>query len=328
MTKQNIKNSKNSEKAAALLALHADKGGVFGRCLRPEEMAALVDNSCTKEERETFMHHLSCCQKCYEEWLALTPLTDHKTRKAPVYHLSKVKKYSFVGSALAVAASIVVFLNISQPPSLLMDKPSEKVSLMQSVNEAMVPQIEKKTEPVTEPVKDEKPVLKKMAKPVYRAPVVEALRRKERLDQSDVPTDVEDEIGRQGDRQVNEVSALAVQSATSARPEAASDQVSPRFAKNNGSREMVGAGDAFMDIDSWLEQLRENCHSDRQDVDYWSGMYLLGTKILENQASSLPKETREKVSSALLLLNKMKTQSVTEQCRQLLVLLAQDEESR
>ena len=123
------------------MALTADKGQRAGRCLLAEEMAVLVDAKCGKEQLAIYMQHLSECEKCYKEWLTLKKLADHKTGgEGRAYRLSRIKKYSLLGSALAVAATVAVFINISPPPSFFSDKSLEQAELKQPRSESALPQ--------------------------------------------------------------------------------------------------------------------------------------------------------------------------------------------
>ena len=306
---RNFKNRKKLEKAAALLALIADKEGGQGRCLLSEEMAALVDMSCEKEELAIFMQHLSRCEKCYEEWLTLKKLDKMEKNgarnagKGSVYRLSRFKKYSFIGSALAVAASVAVFLNISSPPYISLDKSFKEVVPMQSGRESAVPQFKLETE--------EMDVEAEMEQAVPMAPIAVDSISKERLENRGMPIDTSD------------VSRQKVQGSASP----ATKEV-PRAAKKATPAEVAGVGDMVMDVDSWLEQLQKNCISGKQEADFWSEMRLHGQQILEKQMGSLPRNKEIKVVTALALLGELGTQSVTDQCRQLLAVLAEDGESR
>lgn len=308
-----FKNNKKVEKAAALIALSADKEGKHGRCLLPEEMAALVDATCTKEQREIFMQHLSGCENCYKEWLTLKTMDQKVGRKVGrkvgagvVYHLSRFKKYSYIGSALAVAASVVVFLNITHllPPAE--DKQFQKPVLMQA-------------QPASESVISES---KEMELPVPKSssPAASDGLVRERLENRDAVTGIED------------APALKMKGLS-----APTSRSVPQVAKKNKPAEVFGesstqinaevVGDAG-DIDSWLEQLQKNCLAGKQDADFWEKMRLLGEDIQKKQAGFLPKDKEEKLSAVLVLLMEMDTKSVTSQCRQLLTLLAQEEKSR
>ena len=102
---------KKTETAAVLLALAADRGKVAGPCLSAEEMAALVDGRVKAPASAAYLAHLGSCGKCYEEWLLLkkgTPLGAPRR----LYGLHRIKKFSYIGSALAVAASIAIYLNV------------------------------------------------------------------------------------------------------------------------------------------------------------------------------------------------------------------------
>ncbi|MEA2116055.1 MAG: hypothetical protein U9P36_11840 [Thermodesulfobacteriota bacterium] len=90
-------------------------------------MACLVDNKCAAADQEQFYNHLAHCEICYHQWLELSELTatdnTQKSRKA-VQPLFQPRNLAWAGSALAVAASIVLFLNITgETPSPVLHKP-------------------------------------------------------------------------------------------------------------------------------------------------------------------------------------------------------------
>jgi hypothetical protein len=105
-------------------------------------------------------------------------------------------------------------------------------------------------------------------------------------------------------------------------------QAKQRMAKKSASTELVGESDTQQDIYSWLEQLQENCLAGRQEADFWQAMHLLGKELLSKQAGLLREQKEQKVSAALALLAGMGSHSVTDQCRQLLTVLAEEEKSR
>ena len=286
--KRNFKNNRKIEKAAALLALTADKGQKAGRCLLAEEMAVLVDAKCEKEQLAIYMQHLSECEKCYKEWLTLKRLADHKTGgEGRVYRLSRIKKYSLLGSALAVAASIAVFINISSPPSFFSDKSLEQALLKQPRSKSALPQ--------TAPPQAEMDSL-----------------TKEQLGNGEVPTT---DTGSLFMQKAKGISEPVVQSA-------------PRPTKKAAAEQVMADKYAPMDVDIWFAQIHKNCLFDNLDVDFWSKMHLEGKIILEKQAGSLSKNKEQKVSAVLDLLDKMDTEPITEQCRRLLDVLAEEEKSR
>lgn len=319
---RNFKNSQKTEKAAALLALAADNEGEHGRCLSPEEIAALVDTSCGKEKLAVFMEHLSYCETCYEEWLTLKKMDDHNLNipnKGRVYHLSKLKKYSFIGSALAVAASVVVFLNISQQPSSFKERSFQEAVLIPSEgesNKSLVPQFKLESEANDFEAEREPAVPRdQVVKEAVQGERYKQLKRLEQHEKKEMSTE-------SGDAARQTIKGMAAPAAQSV------PQAEHRMAKKSASTELVGESDKQKDIDSWLEQLQKNCLAGRQDADFWRGMHLQGKELLEKQASSLPGEKEQKVSAVLALLAGMEAESVTDQCRQLLAILAEEEKSR
>ena len=309
--KRNFKNRKKTEKAAALLALVADEGDDHGRCLLAEEMAVLVDSGCGKEELAIFMEHLSGCEKCYDEWLTLKKMADPNRSEGRAYRLSRFKKYSFIGSALAVAASVAVFLNISRLPDPFEDFSFEDAVPVHPESKSDVPQFKLETE-----VMD---LEAEMEQVVPRAQVVEQSLSKERLEKREIRTEFRD-AARQ---KITGMAAPVTQSVPQSVPQAV-----PQAAKKTAQAEVEVDGDTLMDVDSWLEHLQENCLADRQEADFWLIMQLRGKELLVKQVGSLPEEKEQKVSAVLALLDAMGPKSVTDQCRQLLAILAEEEKSR
>lgn len=281
----NFKNSRKAEKAIALLALSADKGAKPGRCLNPEEMAALVDSQCTKEELAIYMQHLSRCEQCYGEWLSLKTMDKMATSSAAggrTRPVSRLKKYGFIGSAMAVAASVVIFFNINQLPRMVQE-----------------------TEDSSAPAEA----------------VLEKSQESSAIQQFNHPTDTLNKartiapVEQDFDSQIKELSAPLPQAAAGA-------------AKKSEQAELSGRVSAQRDVDSWLKKLQKNCLSGRQEAEFWTSMAVEGQTILDKQAGFLPANKRDKLTAALALLHGMGTKPVTDQCRQLLALLAEQQKSR
>ena len=123
-----IEQKQKTDRQTALLALAATrKNTEETSCLTADEMACLIDNQCTADDQEQFYNHLVHCETCYRQWLELSELTAtgkiQKSRKA-IHTLFQPRNLAWAGSALAAAASIVLFLNITEEtPSPVMHKP-------------------------------------------------------------------------------------------------------------------------------------------------------------------------------------------------------------
>ncbi len=282
MTDANIKNSRKMDKATALLSLNADKSKKHqghGPCLLPEEMAALVDNTCAKEQRAVFLDHLSRCETCYGEWLTLKKMDDRQAGRGRLYRLSKIQKYSFIGSALAVAASVAVYLNIAPLPDTFLDSLSEESALVQPDSKPAAPTLTLDKEEEKSKAASENAVPMASETTVAPAKAVQTLQTSPEL---------------------------------------------PGTAKKMARSESAGAAGAPVDVDSWLAQVKEHCRVGNHDAQFWAKMHLQGKTMLAQQAGLLPQDTEEKMSAALRLLGEMDAADVTEQCRLLLELLAED----
>lgn len=109
---------KYSDRKAALLALAATAGnGEKTSCLTDDEMASLVDNQCSPIDHDKFINHLAHCEICYRHWLELSEVaaSENKTRSGKIIQgFFHSRNLAWAGSALAAAASIVLFLNLTE----------------------------------------------------------------------------------------------------------------------------------------------------------------------------------------------------------------------
>jgi len=78
-------------------------------------MAILVSGSCSERERRGYLAHLSGCGSCYRQWLRLSQFQAEegvRNKKIIAFRLLKRKNLAWAGSALAAAASLVLYLHI------------------------------------------------------------------------------------------------------------------------------------------------------------------------------------------------------------------------
>lgn len=284
LIKPNFKNSRKADKAAALLALSADQGAKPGRCLSSEEMATLIDKQCTGELRAIYLQHLSGCAQCYDEWLALLSI-DKMAGDLAVGDRQRrgrrIKKYGFIGSALTLAASVAIFLNLNHLPPLVQqteDRSAAETGVEKSLESTPGEQVKQQVD--------------RLKKARSMAPVAP----------ESVP-------------KMKEVAAPM--------PPAAAD-----MARTTGQAELYGDGTMGPEANSWLQALQKNCLAGRQDGEFWRDMAIQGQKIVDAKDSHLANDTKEKVTAALALVQAMVNQPITEQCRQLLSLLAQPPKSK
>ena len=111
-----MKSNDKQDRLTAILALSADQSQRLDtECLSPEDVALVVESKLTGDERQRWLEHLSLCDSCYQEWRLLK---EHRSahKKNIIIPIFKRVSYRHVGSTLALAATIAVFINIYEPP--------------------------------------------------------------------------------------------------------------------------------------------------------------------------------------------------------------------
>ncbi|MEN8190822.1 MAG: hypothetical protein ABFS19_13330 [Thermodesulfobacteriota bacterium] len=121
-----------SDKRLGLLALSTQDDPPKGVCPDGETLAALVEGSIVGEKRAELLEHVSACESCYRQWLELHQLLNSEKKPARILRFPR-RNLTRIGSALAAAASIALFLNIvmspepGQPPQLPQKPDREQV---------------------------------------------------------------------------------------------------------------------------------------------------------------------------------------------------------
>ncbi len=128
------------DRSLALLALTSKqddpKTKLKADCPSSEELALLMEKKeCDNFSQSDLFQHISHCTRCYEEWLALSiELSKTPTKKNRVTHIrhifSNTRNLTAAGSALAIAASITIFLAI--PPEEINDAEIYKAPVQRS----------------------------------------------------------------------------------------------------------------------------------------------------------------------------------------------------
>jgi hypothetical protein len=309
-TKRKIIDRHKTDEAMALLALAADKAAGSGHCLTADEMAMLVDGGCEKEDLARFRHHLGNCGKCYEEWLGLKKMQVVGSRRGRIIRLSRFQKYSYIGSALAVAASVVVFLNITPPRYSVDEKPVQEPAPRQQMSEPVLPQIHMEKEEIdsVQGMESGGPLGTQGA-----ADSVQEVRREKRAASKTA-------IVEEPQVKKKRLPAPAASMSRQAEEKAMSAEVFSNVARDG----IRSPSDSAADINSWLALLEAGCNAGRPELEFWSDMHLQGEQILKKQSGSLPEKTAEKMTTILRITEQMKSDSVIRLCRDILTLLAED----
>lgn len=175
-TKTSLTEKRKTERRLGLLATAAGQQQESGRCLTHEEMALLLESGdISIPEHQTLYSHLTTCEQCYQQWFILS--SENRKSGIKITKLFTHPRYMAVtGSALAIAASIIVFINIpqkqiiqtEQPPVTSLSTSAEETENFNEVETA--PGLQAQNEAVLE--KNSR-VSKKAMIPAIPAPVTE-----------------------------------------------------------------------------------------------------------------------------------------------------------
>lgn len=132
---ENIDEKRDGDRLAAHLALAVNQEAKKPEgCLSADQLADMAAHLCTPEERKAAIAHFAECRDCYDEWIAVSlslVAMDEGSRGWQRPALT-IRRLGYIGSALAIAASVVVFINIYRDQSaLLMTEPPARLEQVQ-----------------------------------------------------------------------------------------------------------------------------------------------------------------------------------------------------
>ena len=86
-------------------------------CLTNEQLASIAMGTSSPEEKKQAMAHFAECKKCYNALVAISfSIASVERSGGTSRSASTVRNLTWLGSAFAIAASVVVFLNIREVP--------------------------------------------------------------------------------------------------------------------------------------------------------------------------------------------------------------------
>lgn len=314
---------KNVETAAVLLALAADPEVAAGPCLTAEEMAALVGGRTTAPVSAVHLAHLGICGKCYEEWLFLKKETQLETPRRRLYDPHRLKKFSYIGSALAVAASIAVYLNVGNMADKVLEQavPDPVLTQDRPVSPAPPRPAALKSEKDQAPPSTGQNAAGSSAVPAAPARIREqAAAGPEPVPAS--PGGAEQFRAQRAKRLVGPPPAAGPAQSEDMAVKEAESAPAERMAAPAAAQE--GAGMA-----GWLAQLGEACRADRHGAEFWAELIDRGEGLRLDGTTASAEQQRLRRTTLLALLREMRDPvSETRQCRLILAELAKDVETQ
>lgn len=284
---------RKKDRLAAQLGLGAaGESQASGECLTADQLADVATNTCSVEERQAALAHFSSCQQCYDAWvgvsLSLVAMESGLQRgRKPLVSL---RNMGYLGSAVAIAASVVVFFNLQgdlletsvTPPARM------AVEQLQPRDSAVSPQ-------------GEAARIEQAVSPQAGAPPVAARKKLEpRPQEQPAGRQAAGAVGKSGQETEMEQSAPAV-----------ADQVRLRREADSG-----------ITADGWLSELEAVCRQEqyREEPELWTGLQARGKLALATAADPV---LRQRLTAVLALMTAITVPEEAEaQCRAILPLLA------
>lgn len=238
-----------------LLALSADKNHQTGPCVSDEGLAMFVEDNMDEEQRQKCMEHLAHCETCYNQWLFVKNVEEnHKRNILPL--LSK-KSYKYIGSSLALAASVVVFLNVYNPP-LVEVVPAPENAVM--LDEKSSDHIDSESGPAEERERDEIQAEEQM-----QTPPAASIKMQKNASHG------------KAERRV-----LKKESLKPAAQKQMFESAAP--AAKPSARARVVETNISLTKDQFYDMIAEGCKKEKFDQKYWSDLSAEGSKLLTTQS--------------------------------------------
>ena len=314
---------KKVEKATALLTLAADKGKVRGSCLKDEEIAALVDGRCGGLVLSELWSHLGSCDRCYTEWLFLKKNVQQEAPRGRLYHLSRWRKIRYLGTALAAAASIAVYLNVVK----MDDKVVEQAVIPQTMR---LPDQNLAVPPLSSTDKEEKegstPLVNQTQEALPAAPLAapQAIGGGTAKGKLEIPPAPRRSVAKPQEEK-QKPAAAPIQ----AKRQAAKDLTADSAQSMAESTGIPAAAPAVESLGDWLEQLHAACLSGREDVQFWRDMAVRGMRLQTSQTGIPQGVAGAKMATVLALVQGISGPGTAPpQCRLILAELANESGSR
>lgn len=292
---------KGDSLTARLALAAAEKPEPVGDCLSNEQLADVAAGCCTPEERKAALAHFSSCRKCYEAWVAVSfslaaMESGLERRRRPLLSL---RNLGYLGSAFAVAASVVLFLQIRETPRQFMAPPAVEKST-ESVRQMALPQ-------------DKDAVLRKETA-AGEPPASPAAATEKNKAEQPAPGQPVTETTTASESQGEKKSiAPAAPSAKRQAPAAMMTDMTQDSAK----------GEAQLPATEWLARVERSCRekSYRQDTEGWNRLVGQGKAAAESGAD--PRIRGRVTSVQAILAEENAAGGAEEQCRRILQLLAE-----
>ena len=307
-TTQNIP---EADRLAAQLALAATGRRPEPPCLTDKELADLASGRLQPPQRERALAHLADCEGCYEAWRAVQSVS-HLEKKQ--LRLLQPRYLKWWGSALAIAASVVIFVQLQEMPlqrqSLPTSSPSAAQEKMQDAKQQAVPAEkipagESGSSPnlQLDQAPQEEPGRRKTSAPAPAPPPAHVLKKKERASAANKLSELRLEPSQKADK---EQTADAIQPAPA--PPAASVEAAREMSM---AARPVGSGAA---APSWSDRVKMACERGENSPAVWIDLYREGLQIAKGRRS-FGQLTNEQGMEVLRLTGRIsKQEDIAEQC--------------